>query len=104
MRLSRYWSADPAPLRLTLGGYPRMDDGHPPVGLCDSSWSFWAWTGLAQAKFWILSRLLRLCGQGHFATRLWNGWQVSFWCSAQPLELHVPRVQLAPSCWVIRLR
>ncbi len=79
--MSRYWSVDPAPLRLTLGGYPRMDDGHPPVGLSDSSWSFAFWTGVAQAKFWILSRLLRLMGQSHFANKLWNGWQVRQWPS-----------------------
>jgi hypothetical protein len=74
--MCRYWSAKPAPLRLSVGGYPRMDTPRSPVGLHECSWSFCLRTGLSQAKFWVLSRLLALMGHSLLAAKLWNGWQV----------------------------
>lgn len=72
----RYWSASPPPVRLTLGNYPSMDCPRPPVGIPDSSLIFKVCTAAAQAKFWVISAVLRLAGYTTLSTKLWSGWQV----------------------------
>ncbi|KAK9916501.1 hypothetical protein WJX75_003432 [Coccomyxa subellipsoidea] len=111
----RYWSASPPPVRLTLGDYPSMDCPRPPVGIPDSSLIFRVCTAAAQAKFWVISAVLRLAGYTTLSTKLWSGWQAwrtynrsaldfnLFFCSAmsERLERHLPACErsLFPLTW-----
>ena len=69
-----FWDAQPPPRRFTAEPYKTADS--PQTYLDEASWRFWALCRLGDAKFWLISLLLRLLGYAGLAAKVWGGWQV----------------------------
>ena len=68
-----FWDAQPPPRRFTAEPYKTADS--PQAYLDEASWRFWALCRLGDAKFWLISLLLRLLGYAALAAKVWGGWQ-----------------------------
>ena len=83
-----FWNAAPPPHRFTSGRYPTCDDPHSYMD--EATWHFWARCRLADAKFWLISLLLRVLGYAAVSAKVWSGWQaraLSRPCCQEPVRI-----------------
>lgn len=78
-----FWDAQPPPRRFTQEPYKTADS--PQAYMDEASWHFWVLCRLGDAKFWLISLLLRLLGYAALSAKVWGGWQARQLAS----QLHV---------------
>ena len=76
--IQQHFTQHPPPFRVLLGAYPR----HQGANIVTDPALFRLRTALAEAKFTGLACALRAAGRGKLAARLYNGWQVGLFWSA----------------------
>lgn len=79
-----FWEKRRPRLAPTLYSFPRPEFNPWRYPLAEGTPLFRLWTAAKTAKFWVLTRLLRLCRHPALARRLWSGWQVGH-CVSVPV-------------------